>query len=45
VGTDLAMTVDDTTVHFATEGIECGGVAIRAWGAAVDITDLQVSGS
>lgn len=45
VGTDLAMTIDDTTVHFATPAVECGGVTIRAWGAPVDITNVQVSGS
>lgn len=45
VGTDLAMTIDDTTVHFAAPAVECGGVTIRAWGATVDITNVQVSGS
>ncbi|MFP5023526.1 protein kinase domain-containing protein [Pseudonocardia phyllosphaerae] len=33
VGTTLSVDVDGTTTNVDTPGVECGGVALRAWGA------------
>jgi hypothetical protein len=45
VGTDIQMTVDGVQARFAVPAVECGGIAIRAWGAPVRITNLHVDTS
>ena len=43
VGTSVGITVDDHSVTYEIPETECGGIAIRAWGAPVEISRLAVS--
>lgn len=43
IGTSVGITVDGHAVTYEVPELECGGIAIRAWGAPVEISGLTVS--
>ena len=43
VGQTIRMSVGDTTVAYVVPQVECGGITVRAWGAPVDLRNVQIS--
>jgi hypothetical protein len=45
VGETIRMTVGAVSVAYAVPDVECGGIAIRAWGAKLALTEVTVARS
>jgi hypothetical protein len=42
IGTSMTIDVDGTSAGFDAPGVECGGVGLRAWGAPVEFSHVNV---
>ncbi|KUL22727.1 protein kinase domain-containing protein [Actinoplanes awajinensis] len=43
IGQTIRIDVGETSAAYQVPTVECGGIAVRAWGAAVTLTDVHIS--